>query len=495
MPVDLSVIIKYYTALKLGKKGLGSTTISKLIGIHRKTIQSWTVGGAKPHGLQNFSNAIEVKRGVSFLLLKIRRELTEKNIRFFVARELASRGYHGALISRALDADQDITYAWIRRTTGPYGIDPSFHDEELVKESADKIERQMRSNVTREHLEYYLACTLHEDYDLNAPTIASALGVPRPTIVSWIERRIKNPIRVGGPSIASMNIGMWHVRRELTIKDIKYYLAIELHRHGLGDKIISQLLGVSSATIGGWIYRGIRPPSANEKIKVEKIVEEELAKIKRRLTEENLPYILTFELLEQGFSQKRISELINVHPTTINTWVTGGLAPKSYRESLIDDDYARELVLKRLVVIRDSFSAEVRVVEPNVSNMGMGKSILEVNAVTQNDVAIVLSYIPKGGGSPVGATLFVNRFDTELIKNTLRDFKALGAQFEATKIRILTNNDARTGKKRALIDNIIQELQKYEFQIRNFIINEDAPRCFGLRFVIRTGEISTWNWE
>jgi hypothetical protein len=280
---------QFRVALLLKRYKFGAASAAKYLGKSRGLIQSWMQIG------NNHYLAKEKIKLKSFekIVKNLRYIITKENINYFLVMRLIDLDLPVAFISKVIGLPTSTVRSW-RYGKVPCEIKKFFYDRKLVEREFNKMLKHLRTDITRNNLDYYLALRLSETARKNighrrigGRIISKILtkhfnqieGVPEKTVSCWIDGNRKP--WGAFPVLSDEQLIRREYNRitdELTYEHLTYHISMALfNHHGWKYSKISNELEINKELVRGWVKKGRGNPVA--KIFVNKhIVESELEK-------------------------------------------------------------------------------------------------------------------------------------------------------------------------------------------------------------------------
>jgi DNA-binding transcriptional regulator YiaG len=184
--------------------GLDARYAAKKIGVPYETYRGWTNGRRKPKAARpGAENRLLVEERLSKLEREVSIELTNANIAYLMALEIASRTVGGRpsnakatygkpagkrTIAEALSGflgkqiNEHTVHAWLVRKSREELL--RFRNKEIVESKMDEFSAYM----TKIHIKYHMARELRNAYNWQYQDIAQALELDIDTVRGWIRK-------------------------------------------------------------------------------------------------------------------------------------------------------------------------------------------------------------------------------------------------------------------------------------------------------------------
>ncbi len=198
--------LPYFLALRLLTLDLPSSYISRTLDIPHRTVISWKHGASPIEAKEFIVDRHYIDNKARRLLSRLRRENTEENLPYFLARRIADEvrsklGPHrvgGRTIVRILQQHVRATPSLSERTV-TYWIDgrrqPTDAFDQLLDEAYLATEfRNLEQVLTEEHITYNLAKELHDVYDHSTAEVSAKLDEDKERVRGWVKKDRGNPI-------------------------------------------------------------------------------------------------------------------------------------------------------------------------------------------------------------------------------------------------------------------------------------------------------------
>ena len=190
---------QFRVALLLKQYKFGAAAAAKYLGKSRGLVQSWMQIGNKHHLAKE---KIKIK-SFEKIVKNLRRKITQDNLDYFLVMKLLELDLPVAFISRVMDLPTSTVRSW-RYGKVPSEIKKFFYDEKIVKREFNKLLRNLKIEVTKNNLDYFLAVRLVEDARKKVGTrkiggriISQILtahfgnieSIPEKTVSCWIDNK------------------------------------------------------------------------------------------------------------------------------------------------------------------------------------------------------------------------------------------------------------------------------------------------------------------
>lgn len=224
-----------------------------------------------------------------------------------------------------------------------------------------KILKELRKNITREHLDYFLAKRLL-DLKLPAAFISKILEIPTSTVRSW--RHGKVPVEVKKFFYDDKLVDrefkklMKYLKTDITNRNLEYFQALNLAeiargnigRRRVGGRIISQILTrhygyvepIPDKTVSCWINGTRKPWGAFKVLEDENMVQRDYKKIIDEMTHQHIDYHISKALAEKyGWKYSKISKVLGLDKELVRGWIKkdrGNPIAKTFVNNIIVKD-------------------------------------------------------------------------------------------------------------------------------------------------------------
>jgi hypothetical protein len=358
---------QFRVALLLKQYKFGAAAAAKYLGKSRGLVQSWMQIGNKHHLAKE---KIKIK-SFEKIVKNLRRKITHENLDYFLVMKLLKLDLPVAFISRVMDLPTSTVRSW-RYGKVPSEIKKFFYDPKIVKREFNKLLRQLKIEITKNNLDYFLAVRLVEtarkelgNRKVGGRIISQILtkhfgnieSIPEKTVSCWIDSKRRPwdafPILMDENRV---NQEYNKIIDELTYLHLNYHISKKLaDEYNWKYSKISKDLGLNKELVRGWIKKGRGNPVAktfvnhdiiNEEIK--KYVNPENPKNNMRLKDNNIKSDKFQEKLSIYNSQKRTTRKIDNMLSDeeldleqeliyhLETFPNGVTSPKILKSILID---------------------------------------------------------------------------------------------------------------------------------------------------------------
>lgn len=282
---------QFRVALLLKQYKFGAASAAKYLGKSRGLIQSWMQIGNK-HYLAK--EKIKLK-SFEKIVKNLRKTITKENLDYFLVMKLLDLELPVAYISKIMELPTSTVRSWNNGKV-PCEIKKFFHDPKLVNREFNKLMRFLRSETTRNNLEYFLAIRIAE-------AARESLG-----------RR-----RIGGRIISQI-----------------------LTRH------FGHLKPLPEKTVSCWIDGKRKPWDAFSILTDEQIIKREFSRVVDEQTYEHLTYHVSMVLSEKyGWSYSKISKKMVINKELVRGWVKksrGSPIAKTFRNPTIVNEEVKKYI-------------------------------------------------------------------------------------------------------------------------------------------------------
>jgi hypothetical protein len=249
---------------------------------------------------------------------------------------LKKYNFGAASTAKYLGKSRGLIQSWIQTGNNHY-----LAKEKIKFKSFRKILKELRRNITTEHLDYFLAKRLI-DMDLPAAFVSKILEIPTSTVRSW--RHGKVPVEVkkffydDKLVTREFNKLMKFLKTDTTNRNLEYYQALNLAkiarknvgRKRIGGRIISEILTnhygyvkpIPDKTVSCWINGTRKPWGAFKVLEDEQMVQRDYKKIVDDLTYQYIDYHISKSLADKhSWKYSKISEVLGLDKELVRGWV------------------------------------------------------------------------------------------------------------------------------------------------------------------------------
>lgn len=274
---------------------------------------------------------------------------------FKAAMLLKKYNFGAASTAKYLGKSRGLIQSWMQIGSNHY-----LAKETIKFKSFRKILKELRRNITKEHLDYFLAKRLI-DLKLPAAFVSKVLDIPTSTVRSW--RHGKVPVEVKKFFYDEKLVNreykklMKYLKTDTTNRNLEYYQALKLAevarnnvgRKRIGGRIISEILTnhygyvkpIPDKTVSCWINGTRKPWGAFNALEDERMVLRDYRKIVDELTYQYLDYHLAKALADKhGWKYSKISKVLELDKELVRGWV------KKDRGNPIAKTYANPAIVK-----------------------------------------------------------------------------------------------------------------------------------------------------
>jgi predicted transcriptional regulator len=255
---------------------------------------------------------------------------------FKAAMLLKKYNFGAASTAKYLGKSRGLIQSWIQT-----GNDHYLAKEKIKFKSFKKILKELRRNITLEHLDYFLAKRLI-DLDLPAAFVSKILDIPTSTVRSW--RHGKVPVEVKKYFYDDKLVDrefkklMKFLKTDSTNRNLEYYQALNLAnvarknvgRKRIGGRIISEILTnhygyvkpIPDKTVSCWINGSRKPWGAFKALEDEQMVQRDYKKIVDELTYQYMEYHLSKSLADKHkWKYSKISKILGLNKELVRGWI------------------------------------------------------------------------------------------------------------------------------------------------------------------------------
>jgi hypothetical protein len=115
---------------------------------------------------------------------------------------------------------------------------------------------------------------------------------------------------------------------------LPFRVALMLKRYKFGSNMAARYLGKPRGLVQSWMQAGESHTLARQQFKLEAF-EKKLKNIRRKITKENIYYLLAMKLIEIDLPPEYIGNHLGIPLSTIRSWKRG-VAPKGVKRLFID---------------------------------------------------------------------------------------------------------------------------------------------------------------
>jgi len=255
---------------------------------------------------------------------------------FKAAMLLKKYNFGAASTAKYLGKSRGLIQSWMQ-----IGNNHHLAKEKIKFKSFRKILKELRRNITMEHLDYFLAKRLI-DLKLPAAFISKILDIPTSTVRSW--RHGKVPVEVKKFFYDDKLVNreykklMKYLKTDTTNRNLEYYQALKLAevarnnvgRKRIGGRIISEILTnhygyvkpIPDKTVSCWINGTRKPWGAFKALEDEQMVLRDYRKIIDELTYQHLDYHISKTLADDhGWKYSKISQVLELDKELVRGWI------------------------------------------------------------------------------------------------------------------------------------------------------------------------------
>ena len=244
--------------------------------------------------------------------------------------------------------------------------------EKIKIKSFEKILKELRKKITKEHLNYFLAKRLM-NLELPIAFISNVLSLPTSTVRSWkygkVPVEIKKFFHDHSVIDIEFNKLLKSLRKDVTSRNLEYFLALRLAkiarvnngRRNLGGRLISKILTnhfgyiepIPEKTISCWIDGKRKPWDAFQVLSDERKIQREFNKIVDELTYQHMTYHISKYLADKyNWNYSRISKELGIDKELVRGWVKkdrGNPVAKSFvNEEIVNDELLKYVNIDEL---------------------------------------------------------------------------------------------------------------------------------------------------
>ncbi len=399
---------------------------------------------------------------------------------------LKKYNFGAASTAKYLGKSRGLIQSWMQ-----IGNKHHLASQQIKFKSFRKILKELRRNITREHLDYFIAQRLL-DLKLPAAFISKILEVPTSTVRSW--RHGKVPVEVKKFFFDEKLVDrefrklMKSLKTDITNRNLEYFQALNLAkiargnigRRRIGGRIISQVLTshcsyvepIPDKTVSCWINGTRKPWGAFKVLEDENIVMHDYKKILSELTYKHLDYHISKTLAEEyGWKYSKISKVLGLDKELVRGWIKkdrGHPIAKTYvNYFIVRDELKRYLTEDELNSARDEISKTITTApekHPQHPTTTVDVDKLEdeqseepdINAELENELIYHLETLPLGVTSPkVLKSILVNCRDATV--EDIQKVLSLSSQ-------ILQNRETGKWILKKFVDESSEEKQKDDLE-------------------------------
>lgn len=118
---------------------------------------------------------------------------------------------------------------------------------------------------------------------------------------------------------------------------VPFRVALMLKRYKFGSNTVARYLGKPRGLVQSWMQAGESHALAEQQFKLGAF-EKKLKNVRRRITQENIYYLLAVKLLDLNLHPEYIGKHLGIPTSTIRTWKEG-VTPKGVKRLFIDRDF------------------------------------------------------------------------------------------------------------------------------------------------------------
>ncbi len=271
---------QFRVALLLRQYKFGAASAAKYLGKSRGLIQSWMQIGNK-HYLAKEN--IKLK-SFEKIVKNLRKTITRENIEYFLAKRLLALNLPVTYISKVLDLPTSTVRSW-QYGKVPCEIKKFFYDSKLVDREFTRLLKFLRTETTRNNIEYYLAIRLAENVRKNlgrrriggriiSQILSRHFGrlkpIPEKTVSCWIDGKRK-PWDAFGELADEQTIRREYLRiiDEQTFEHLTYHVSMILfNNYGWSYSEISKTLNINKELVRGWVKKDRGNPVAKTLVNI-----------------------------------------------------------------------------------------------------------------------------------------------------------------------------------------------------------------------------------
>jgi hypothetical protein len=297
---------------------------------------------------------------------------------FRVALLLKKYKFGAVSIAKYLGKSRGLIQSWMQIGNKHY-----LAKEKIQLKRFEKIVKELRRKITKEHMDYFLSKRLI-GLDLPVAFISKVLDLPTSTVRSWKNGKIPVEIKkfFYDKKLVEVEYNklLRFLRSDLTKSNLEYHLAIRLSeearsqgtRRKIGGRTISQILTthfgyiepIPEKTISCWIEKKRKPWNAFKVLTNEFIVQKEFNKILDELTYQHLSYHISMTLAEQyEWKYSKISKVLGINKEQVRGWVKkgrGSLVAKTFvNTSIVEEELKKYLIQDDLPTQNSSVSTKL----------------------------------------------------------------------------------------------------------------------------------------
>jgi hypothetical protein len=265
---------EFRVVLLLKKYKFGAVSAAKYLGKPRGLIQSWMQIGNKHHLAKEKIQLNSFEK----ILKELRKKITNEHLDYFLAKRLFNLDLPVAFIGKVLNLPTSTVRSW-KFGKVPIEIKQFFYNRSIVDRKFAKLLRNLKSEVTKCNLEYFLALRLLESSNngngrrliggrLISQILTNHFGyidpIPEKTISCWIDKKRKpwNAFEVL-MNEHIINKEFNKIIDELTQEHMDYHVAMKLYNdHGWTYNKISSNMGLDKERVRGWVKKARGNPIA-----------------------------------------------------------------------------------------------------------------------------------------------------------------------------------------------------------------------------------------
>jgi len=290
---------------------------------------------------------------------------------FRVALLLKKYKFGAVSAAKYLNKPRGLIQSWMQ-----IGNKHHLAKEKIKIKSFEKILKNLRRKLTKEHMDYFLVKRL---FVLDLPTsfISKKLEIPTSTVRSWRMGKVPADVKqfFYDRKLVDLQFSklLKSLKMEITSHNLEYFISLRFAkmskvkdgRRKIGGRIISNILTnhfgyiepIPEKTISCWIDGKRKPWDAFKVLMDERMVEQEINKIVDELTYKYLSYHLSKSLADQyGWKYSKISKFLGIDKELVRGWIKknrGNPVAKLFYNDIIVEDEVKEYLNRYQLNVED----------------------------------------------------------------------------------------------------------------------------------------------
>ena len=290
---------------------------------------------------------------------------------FRVALLLKKYKFGAVSAAKYLNKPRGLIQSWMQ-----IGNKHHLAKEKIRIKSFEKILKNLRKKITKEHMDYFLVKRLFA-LSLPASFISKTLEIPTSTVRSWRMGKVPADVKQFFYDRKLVDLQssklLKSLKMEITSHNLEYFISLRLAqmskvkdgRRKIGGRIISNILTnhfgyiepIPEKTISCWIDGKRKPWDAFKVLMDESMIEREINKIVDELTYKYLSYHLSKSLADQyGWRYCKISKVLEIDKELVRGWIKknrGNPVAKIFYNDMIVEDEVKEYLNSNQLNVED----------------------------------------------------------------------------------------------------------------------------------------------